>query len=511
MAQGNFRRRARLLPVALLGVLFASALAQPSIAELRGETEREPENVEAWVNLGNAYLEDERFELAKDAFLEAVSLEYRHGDAHFGLGLAEFGRGDLEAALFAFNEVTRLYPERFDGHYNRGVTLSRLERPQDAAEAFREAVDQAEPEADSAEIVDAYRGLASQLVRAGNFADAAEAYGQALQQPAAQDREELRFLRAQALYRAGEGLEALPDLTELESETSDFRVSALVADIYLDQGQVDYALRSLERGIRRARSADNSGVEANLLVRLGLLQRQLGRDAEAAASFQQATTVDESSWQAFYNLGISYLEAGQPAIALQSLERASQIPGAGGQVSLALASAYEQSGRVAEATAAAREAARLLDDDDLAAQARLILGRSLYRSGDFQAAANELSQVVSARPGDPQAQLWAGLASYQLGQYQQAAQFYERAVQLAPNSVEARANLGAAYLATERFNDAQSVFELLVQQNPNDAESYYNLGWALMSQNRRAGAREAWEQAQELGYAPAGQALAEHF
>lgn len=511
MGIGKLERRVHLLPVAIIALLLASALAQPTVVELRAVTQQEPENVEAWVNLGNAYLDENRYERAKDAFLEAIALEYRHGDAHFGLGLAEFGRGDYQAALFSFNEVSRLYPERFDGHYNRAVTLARLRRAEDSATAFQEAVAQAEPEAAAPEVADAYIGLAGQLTRVGRFGEAAEAYGLALENEPETEPNRLRFLRADALYRAGRGLEALPDLTDLEAVSSDYRVSSLIADIYVDQGQVDYALRSLERALRKARAAENATVQANLLVKLGLLQRQLGRDAEAAASFQQAAEVDASSWEALYNLGVSYLESGQAASAATVLEDAVEIPGAGGEVRLALASAYDQQGRAEEAIENARLAIDSLDDQQLISQARLLLGRALYRSGDYAQAATVLAQVVQELPGDPQAQLWAGLAEYQQGNYRTAAQYYERAVQLAPNSAEARANLGAAYLANERFRDAEAVYELLVQQDPEDAESHFNLGWALLSQNRRGAARDAWQRAQELGYTPAGQALANYF
>lgn len=511
MGIGKLERCARLLPFALIALLLAPAFAQPSLGELRAATEQQPENLEAWVNLGNALLSEERNEPAKDAFLEAIALDYLSGDAHFGLGLAEFGRGDFQAALFAFNEVTRLYPERFDGHYNRAVTLARLRRPGDSAEAFREAVAQAEPEASPPELADAYIGLADQLKRSADFGGAADAYGEALANEPTTDTLELRYLRADALYRAGRGLEALSDLTDLEGESTDYRVSSLIADIYIDQGQVDYALRALERGIRSALAEDNVQVRANLLVKLGLLQRQLGRDAEAAASFQQAAQIDTASWEALYNLGVSYLEMGQADEAADVLEEAANLSGAGGEVNLALASALEQLGRLDEAMASSRAAIDRLEDAELAAQARLILGRTFYRQGEFRQAATILAQVVQERPSDPQAQLWAGLAEYQQGNYRTAAQYYERAVQLAPNSAEARANLGAAYLASERFGDAEAVYELLVQQNPEDAESQYNLGWALMSQNRRAAAREAWQRAGELGYGPANEALSQYF
>lgn len=485
------------------------ALAQSSLADLRSATEQDPTDVSAWVELGNAYYEAGEYEDAKDSFLEAIALDYRAGDAHYGLGLSEFGRGDYQAALFAFNEVTRLFSERFDGHYNRAVTLARLRRPAESAQAFRDAIGQADPEASADDKIGAYLGLAAQLKLAGDFAGAASAYDSALDlRP---DDSELAFLRAEALYRADRGLEALPDLTELEARTSDYRVSALIADIYVDQGQVDYALRSLDRAYRKAETSGATKAQGNILVKLGLLQRTLGRDADAARSFQEAARVDAGSWEALYNLGVSYLESGQTRSALEALNNALAINADSGELHLALATAYDQVSEVASAMASAQEALGRLDDGELVTQARFILGRSLYRQGDYGGAAREFEGVVQAQPNNAQAQLWAGLAEYQRGNYRTAVLYYERAVQLDPNSVEGRINLGAAYLASKRYQDAELVYQLLVQQNPQDAESYYNLGWALLSQERRGAARDAWQAASTLGYQPADQALGQYF
>jgi Flp pilus assembly protein TadD len=377
------------------------------------------------------------------------------------------------------------------------------------AEAFREALAQAEPEAGTQDRINALRGLATQLKEAGSYAEAAEAYAQALEfRP---DDNQLAYLRADALYLAGNGLEALPILTELEQESSDYRVNALIADIYTDQGQIDYALRSLERALRKAETAGNAEAQADILVKLGLLQRDLGRDSEAAASFRQATEVDPASWEAAYNLGVSLLESGQTRSALDPLERAAEIAPENGQVQLALATAYDQLAMPNEALQAARQAASTLQDADLLARARFILGRSLYQQGDYSAAATTLQQVVEAMPNNAQAQLWAGLAEYQRGNYRQAALLYERASQLDPSSIEARVNLGAAYLASERFQDAERVYRSLTEQNPRDAESYYNLGWSVLAQERRGAARDAWGTSCDLGYQPACDALSRYF
>lgn len=511
MIISNGRRRARPLAWALAFLVLVTgvALAQVDVDELRSAAQEAGDDPRAWVALGNALLDEEDAEGAKTAFLEAVAVDYRSCDGHYGLGLAEFDRGDYTAALFAFNEVTRLCGERFDGHYNRGVTLARLRRPAEAATAFREAIDEAEPEASADDRVDAFVALAGQLKRTGNYQDAAAAYESALQIRPTDD--ELVFLQGDALWRAGAGLEALPDLIDLEGRSGDYRVPALIADIYVDADQVDRALRYLQRALVRAEANGDRRAQANLLVKLGLLQRSLGRESEATASFLAATELDGDSWEAHYNLGVSLLEAGQTNDAVGPLTTAEELAPESGEVALALASVYDLLGRSGEAFAAARRALATLADSDAIVEARFIAGRAAYQLGDYGAAREQLEQVVDARPGSAAAQLWAGLAAYQQGDYAASAPYYERAVQLDPNDATARVNLGAAYLAAERYRDAETVYQLLVEQTPNDAESLYNLGWALIGQERRGPAREAWAGSCDLGYRPACDAIAEYF
>jgi len=511
MTTTNGMRLARPLAwtIALLVMLTGVALAQSSPDELRAAAEAAADDPRAWVALGNALLDDEDPEAAKTAFLEAVAVDYRSCDGHYGLGLAEFGRGDYAAALFAFNEVTRLCEERFDGHYNRGVTLARLRRPAEAAEAFREAIAQAEPEASADDRVAAWVGVAGQRKGTGDYAAAASAYASALQIRPTDD--ELVFLQGDALWRAGSGLDALPDLIDLEGRVNDYRVSALIADIYVGASQVDYALRFLQRALNRAEASGDAKARSNLLVKLGLLQRGLGRDGEAAASFREASQLDQSSWEAHYNLGVSLLEAGQTSDALPALETAERLAPDSGEVALALASTYDLLGRPGEAYAVAQRALAALGDEAALTEARFIAGRSAYRLGDYSAALEQLERVVDARPGDASAQLWAGLAAYQQGDYAGAVPYYERAVQLDPNDVTARVNLGAAYLAAERYQDAETVYRLLVEQDGRDTESLYNLGWSLIGQERRGPARDVWASACDLGYRSACDALAEYF
>ncbi len=549
----------RLLKIAALStVLGSAALAQDasSVMTYQQAVQSNPNDVANWVNLGNAHMAGGNFAAAKDAFIEAIARDYTLVDAHFGLGLSQYELGDYPAALFEFDAVTRLDPERFDGHFNRGVTLAKLRDSSGAIEAFNEAITQADPEASDAQKVNAFLGLAGQLKRTQEYAGAADAYAQALE--LAPEDPELAYLKAEAMYRAGNGLEALPELSSLESKSSDYRVSALISDIYTQQEQSDYALRSLERALNKATGAADMKAEAMLLVKLGMLQQDLGRDAEALASFQRASAADPNDWQARYFLGVSQLNNQDFAGAVAQLESAAVTNPDSAEIQIALASAYEGASRAADMQRAAEMVIASSKSQNMLSEATFALGRARYLQADFEGALEAFEMVIGgdfvAEPGNIEVtengdgsftldatslieeveaglaeenammaaeepvtvdmaavQLWAGLSEYKLENYVSAVQYLERAVQLNPDSVDARVNLGAAYIAAKRFEDAELVYTMITEENPADGQAYFNLGLSQYNQNNKDGAKEAWLRASALGFAPAQDALQKYF
>ena len=514
-------------------VLGSAALAQDaaSIATWQQVVQSNPKDPSAWVKLGNAQLAAGDSAAAKDSFLEAIALDYLAGDAHFGLGLSQYEQGDYPAALFEFNEVARLFPESFNGHFNRGVTLAKLRDFDLAAEAFREAIAQADPEASDQEKVNAYLGLAGQLKRSEDYAGAAEAYAQALE--LAPGDTELAYLKGEALYNAGQGLDALTELSALESQSSDYRVSALIADIYVQQEQPDYALRSLERALGKASGAANARAEATLLVKLGLLQQDLGRDPEAVASFQRASTADPNDWQARYYLATSYLKSGDFNSALGQLEQAAAFNPESAEIQIALASAYEGTSRSTDMQRAAETVMSLTEDPNLLAEAQFVKGRALFLQGSYEDALDIFSSLIEgsfqmqdeavAEEGqedammiadqaeNPALQLYAGLSEYKLENYVSAVQYFERSVQLDPESLAAQVNLGAAYIAAKRYEDAELVYQMITESNPDDAQAFFNLGLSMFNQSNKDAAKEAWLRSSALGYAPAQEALQKYY
>jgi len=453
-------------------------------------TSQAPHDPNAWIGLGQAYIDlyktnsfEDLLTLAYDSFWEAVRLDYKLFEGHFGLGIVEFERGNLEAALFAFDQLASLHPERFDGHYNRAVALVALEQPDEAVDAFNNAIDEAEPEASIEEVISAYSGLAGQLRLVEDFDQAVDAYTSAIEiseEKLGTVDPQLSFLRSQALVDAGRGVEALADLSELDKTDGNVKYSSLVADVYIQAGQIDYARRALQSAERQAAQAGDIEVRSDIIVKMGLLEASLGNMTAAQTAYQNATRVNSQSWQGFYQLGLLYLENGQTEYAYNTLLNAQRIEPNSSEVNLALASVSDQLNRSQEAAQYSQQALALLPDSSpYRHNADFILGRTAFRSGNYEAAQELLAPLLDIDASNPELQLWMGLTSYQLEEFDDAVEYIERATFLNPESLEARVNLGAAYLAAERYQDAQLVYELLIEETGGDADTFYNLGWAF--------------------------------
>ncbi len=485
-------------------------------------TSQAPHDPTAWIGLGQAYIDlyktnsfEDLLTLAYDSFWEAVRLDYKLFEGHFGLGIIEFERGNLEAALFAFDQLASLHPERFDGHYNRAVALVALGQADEAVDAFNNAIDEAEPEASIEELISAYSGLAGQLRVTEDFDQAVDAYTSAIElseEKLGTVDPQLTFLRSQALVDGGRGVEALADLSELDKLSGDVKYSSLVADVYIQAGQIDYARRALQSAERQAAQAGDIEVRSDIIVKMGLLEASLGNKTAAQTAYQNATRVDSNSWPAFYQLGLMYLENGQTEFAYNTLQNARRIEPNSSEINLALASVSDQLNRSQEAAQYSQQALALLPDSSpLRYDADFILGRTAFRSGDYATAQEVLAPLLDIDASNPELQLWMGLTSYQLEEFDDAVEYIERATFLNPESLEARVNLGAAYLAAERYQDAQLVYELLIEETGGDADTFYNLGWAFLLQEDAEQAKEVWEQSAATGYQPASEALSEYF
>ncbi|MCO6437065.1 MAG: tetratricopeptide repeat protein [Phycisphaerae bacterium] len=125
-------------------------------------------------NLGNALLEENRFEEAAAQHRRALTLRPGSPEAHYGLGLALAKQGDADSALDHFLAVLEQVPNHADTHYFVGL-IRRRQGNLDAARRHFEAAIALRPDH-----VDARNNLAAIYVKEGRIDEARQQYESAL-------------------------------------------------------------------------------------------------------------------------------------------------------------------------------------------------------------------------------------------------------------------------------------------------------------------------------------------
>ncbi len=101
---------------------------------------REPQNPEAFIGLGNALHDSGNHEQAVKCFKKALELDPENSLAYHGLGNALLETKDNNAAIAAYQNALRIAPNNIEAHINLGLAFSAKEENQKAIESFNRAI-----------------------------------------------------------------------------------------------------------------------------------------------------------------------------------------------------------------------------------------------------------------------------------------------------------------------------------------------------------------------------------
>ncbi|MBN2566355.1 MAG: tetratricopeptide repeat protein [Candidatus Eisenbacteria bacterium] len=111
-----------------------------AIDAFRQVTETDPENTQAFVSVGSAYMRMNRLSEAGRAFRRAISLEPDNAAAHVGLAQVQKLAGDPDAALEELEVALEADPENADAHYTKAIIYGELGDLEQEMEALLQAV-----------------------------------------------------------------------------------------------------------------------------------------------------------------------------------------------------------------------------------------------------------------------------------------------------------------------------------------------------------------------------------
>jgi Flp pilus assembly protein TadD len=228
--------------------------------------------------LGSKLFAEGRIEAAMSAFREAVRLEPRHAPAWKAIGVVLASRGEVEGAEAAFRNACEFQPALPDACLYFGRTLYLLDRFP-AAIAVLQPVTRREPKN-----AEAYRLLALSLQGAGETAQSAAAFQQAMR-----------------VYRGG---------AADEDPGIDYAV------FLFRQGKAEEAIGPAEAVLKRHPDSARGQLE------LGCILLALDRVEDAAAHLERAAKLDPGKPRAHLLLGNAYLRLGKTAAGEEELRRA---------------------------------------------------------------------------------------------------------------------------------------------------------------------------------------------
>ena len=92
-------------------------------AALEKETTDNPQNVQAWIELGNAYFDSNQYEKAIRAYTRAVALKPDDADVLTDMGVMYRRAGKPQEAIKAFDRAGAVDPKHEVSRFNKGIVL----------------------------------------------------------------------------------------------------------------------------------------------------------------------------------------------------------------------------------------------------------------------------------------------------------------------------------------------------------------------------------------------------
>lgn len=111
-----------------------------AISELEAAVKIEKNFTDAYIDLGDAYFDNEQFAQASDSYRKAIALEPTNTDAQYRLGRVSFVVNDYESAAEAFKHVVAARETDPLANYNLGLALKSLRRYEEATPIFERAI-----------------------------------------------------------------------------------------------------------------------------------------------------------------------------------------------------------------------------------------------------------------------------------------------------------------------------------------------------------------------------------
>jgi tetratricopeptide (TPR) repeat protein len=436
------------------------------------------DDAEAHYNLGVILMREGNATSAVKEFERTLAIAPKHAQALNNLGVAWDAMADTKKALDYFKKACAADPTYTEAFFNQGMSFMKLNKPAEATKAFEAAL-KLEPSSTAP-----YVQLGTLYLKQGKKDRAVEAFKKAIELADAQEK-------------ANSGFKALIKRDVMKRTTDAYRGLALA---YLQTGKVDDAVNTLK-----------------------LATEKLPNDASARMA-----------------LGEAYLAQSNFDGAVEQFQRRLDLEPST-EARLDLARAYTKKRVAKQAEPLFRD---ILKEEPTNRAAKLGLADLFTAQGRYADAESLLKEMMAGDSNDAQALMRFGILKSRMQRPDQALEPLEKAVQVNPSLLDARAELAFVLFRGDPANNAgrcvttmneilttderhalalhyrgqcqftlgnkpqaEESFKAATRIDPTLAQAWLSLGELYEEQGKKDDAKKAYEAAQKLDLAEAGQAL----
>ena len=396
------------------------------------------------VNLGKAYLDQERFQEAIEASRRALALSPNLPRAHYNIGTAYLHQLEREKAIASYSAALEINPRLMEAHNNLGNAYKQLGRYDEAITCFQRALSIV----DKAAVV---HNIGSAFLSATRYDSAAIYFQRAI------EMDPISGISYEGLAKA-----------------------------YAKEERFQSEIEVLQQALARWPS------QRLFLLLLGDAHAELGNDLEAASAFRRAGN-DEGTTA--LRIGTMAARRHQWVRARRQYEIALESSPSDPRIHIALAELLADTGSPQEALVAYRAAAEL---DSTADAAFTGIGEIYLKHFSFAQAIAAFERSIDLAPDDPKAWQLLAQAYSGTGKHELAATTLQKAIELAPDEAEQYHNLGMLYQQLQAWPEAERAYREALRRNRGQSQSYFNLGYIYLQQERYEEAIEACRRVLEL-------------
>jgi tetratricopeptide (TPR) repeat protein len=439
----------------LLGLIHVQLAATAASADLRHEHENRsllafeaatlhgPQMFDAFVNLGNAYLQVSRSQDALKAYQAALALQPDSDLAYANQAEAYRQLHDTTQALASYGRALELAPHKHSYLVKAGNLLRELQRHEEAVTCYEQAINMEPDQAD------AYAHMAVSMAELGHLEAALGCckialeidpnqsiahYHKALLEMRRDDKQaalkclnaalELEPQLAQAWVSKGLLLINLKDpAAALMALDRAIELGIKTADIHHNRAYCHKELKQLELAVNDLETALTLEPQhADALMTLGVISQEIGRHEAAVNLYTQAIAQNPAKAEAYTNLGAVLFELNRFEDALETLQAA-------------------------------------LDIDPGLVNAWSNLGATLMKLYQFEAALDAFDQVLRLDPRNVDAYCSQGLILHDLYRLADAMICYDKALAIEPECTLAHWNRSVCLLLQGDFEQGWPAYE----------------------------------------------------